>query len=128
MHIGRLVQFGAVVTSAGALLAGGCGDAPTGGAAPASSVTTTVTPAALEAALEAIEQYLLSGDRPKAEAIAALLVERAPCNVRAREAYARVLGGDLQTHLVRLGHSSTRRRARAAPSPSARDGVRGRAR
>ena len=70
-----------------------CGepDSPAGAAQPGTAAAAAVSPAAVEAALGAAEQYLSSSDVPRAEAILRRLIEQAPAESRARELYGRVL-------------------------------------
>lgn len=68
-------------------------DAAGGGkaAAPSNATQSTVTPEAIQAALDAAESYLAGGKIPEAETIAVELVKKSPQQWKAHELYGRIL-------------------------------------
>jgi tetratricopeptide (TPR) repeat protein len=79
----------------GAIASSGCGPgsgAGDGAGEPGAARADGIDAAAVEAALAAAEDYLDTNDVPRAEAILARLVERAPRDWRAREMMGRTLG------------------------------------
>lgn len=74
---------------------GGCGDESPAPPVPPAAGTASITADKIDASLDAAQQYMMSQQWDKAQAILVTLIDRAPAETRAREMF-----GQLLTHLA----------------------------